>query len=76
MVMTKRIIKLNDGYVIPLDEPIMKSLGLSEGDELELVLRDGSLVYTPIKKTIDDEIFREAADCVMKQYSKALKDLS
>jgi antitoxin component of MazEF toxin-antitoxin module len=74
--MVKKIRKVGNGHMIPLDRAIMELLGLHEGDEVVLSVRDGTLMVTPSNIGMSERERKEATARFRSNYDSVLKRLA
>jgi antitoxin component of MazEF toxin-antitoxin module len=75
--MIKRINKVGNSSALILDKALLELVGLREGGEVQLTVRDGSIVVTPTDpERVDAERFEESLDRVMKSRRDVLRRLA
>lgn len=75
--MIKRLRKVGNSNALILDRTIMELVGLEESGEVQLSVRDGSLVLTPANpRPIRPEQFERALSRVVARRGGALKRLA
>ncbi|MEM6674562.1 MAG: AbrB/MazE/SpoVT family DNA-binding domain-containing protein [Planctomycetota bacterium] len=73
----KRIEKVGNSSSLVLDKAILELIGLKEDGEVQLTIRDGSLIVTPVHpELVDDDRFERALDRVMESRRDALRRLA
>ena len=74
--MLQLLTKVGNSNAILLDQTIMSLIGLDEKSQVDLTVRGGSLVITPVNPTIDPQKFEAATERAMKKYDKLLTRLA
>jgi len=74
--MIKKLVKVGDRHALILDQAILDAMGLREGDEVQLTLRDRTITVCPIASVITDEQFDAAAADVFDRHGEALRRLA
>ncbi|HUS92018.1 MAG TPA: hypothetical protein VM695_09210 [Phycisphaerae bacterium] len=75
--MIEQIRKVGNGSALLLDKAIMELIGLEEHGQVQLTVRDGSLIVTPVNpQPVDEKRFQEALDRVMAERSEVLRRLA
>ena len=74
--MNKKLTKHGNSLALVLDKPLLQLLKINEETVLEISIKNGSLVISPIKKSKKSKKVEEIADHIMDKYSDAFKKLS
>ena len=75
--MIKRINKVGNSSALILDRAILELVGLREGGEVQLTVRDGAIIVTPIDPDrVDRDRFEQSLDRVMKKRRDVLRRLA
>jgi antitoxin component of MazEF toxin-antitoxin module len=75
--MIKQLRKVGNSTALLLDKPILELLGISDRDQVQLTVTNGSLVVTPVQpRTVGQDRFEECVGRVMKKRRKLLDRLS
>jgi antitoxin component of MazEF toxin-antitoxin module len=74
--MVKTIRKVGNGHMIPLDKAIMELLGLHDGDEVVLSVRDCTLTVTPANIGLTDAEREDAVARFRARYDSVLQRLA
>jgi antitoxin component of MazEF toxin-antitoxin module len=75
--MIKQLRKVGNSTALLLDKPILELLGISDRDQVQLTVTNGSLVVTPVQPhAVDESRFEECVGRVMKRRRKLLDRLS
>lgn len=75
--MIKQLRKVGNSRALLLDKPILELLGIAEDGQVQLVIRDGSLIVTPVNpEPIDDDKFQACLKRVTSRRSKLLERLA
>ena len=70
----KKLTRIEQGVAIVLDEALLTPLGLDEKSEVELLVRDGTLVVVP--ETERDRRFRESTEKVNERHGNLFRRLA
>lgn len=76
MTMVKTVRKSGNSHMIPLDRALMELLGLKDGDEVVMSVRDGTLMITPANIGLSPSEREEATKRFRKKYDSVLKRLA
>lgn len=76
MTLVKTVRKSGNSHMIPLDRALMDVLGLKEGDEVVMSVRDGTLMITPANIGLSPAEREEAARRFRVKYDSVLKRLA
>lgn len=75
--MVKRLKKVGNGNALFLDKAILELVGLEEGGEVQLTVRNGSIIIAPVRpKLIDKEKFEASLDRVVTKRREVLRRLA
>jgi antitoxin component of MazEF toxin-antitoxin module len=75
--MVKRLKKVGNGNALFLDKAILELVGLQEGGQVQLTVRDGSIIVTPVfPKVASAERFEAALERVATERRKVLRRLA
>ena len=75
--MIKRLKKVGNGNALFLDRALMELVGLMEGGEVMITVRDGSLILTPAHpESVSQERFEAALDRVTQERREVLRKLA
>ena len=76
--MIKTVTKIGNSKGIILDAALLELAHLKEGDQLSVTVHEGgTLAFTPLKnQTVSNEVFDNAVDEVLEDYSETLTKLS
>lgn len=74
--MVRTIRKVGNDYMIPLEKSLMEQLGLREGDDVVLSVREGVLIVTAASTGLTDEEREDMVDRFYVRYDGVIKDLS
>ncbi len=75
--MIKKLRKVGNSNALVLDRAILELLGLEESGEVQLTIRDGSLIVTPANpRAIDPARFEACLDRVVVDRRSALRRLA
>ena len=74
--MNKKLTKHGNSLALVLDKPLLQLLKINEETVLEISIKNGSLVISPIKKSKKNKKVEEIADSIMDKYNDAFKKLS
>ena len=76
-MITKRLKKVGNGNAIFLERALMELVGLEEGGEVQLSVRDGVILLVPVNpRAVDDDRFEAALDHVTETRRDALRRLA
>jgi len=76
-MITKQLKKVGNGNALFLDRAIMELVGLEEGGEVQLTVRDGVIVVAPVHpRAVDEDRFEAALDKVVRERRDALRRLA
>jgi antitoxin component of MazEF toxin-antitoxin module len=70
----KKLTRIEQGVALVLDEALLAQLGLDESSEVELLVRDGTLVVVP--ETERDRRLREVLDEMDEQHGNVFRRLA
>jgi antitoxin component of MazEF toxin-antitoxin module len=76
--MKKKLTKHGNSTALVLDKALLELLGLSSQSEVEIAIKDGKMIVSPIKKSKrskNDDI-DDIAERIMDKYSDLFKKLS
>ncbi|MCX5922457.1 MAG: hypothetical protein NTX86_03960 [Candidatus Dependentiae bacterium] len=79
--MTKTLTKHGDNLALIIDQSLLKKLKINQKTELELSIKNGTLIIKPIEKPekktkSKDEKIDEVAKKIMKKYASVFKKLA
>jgi antitoxin component of MazEF toxin-antitoxin module len=75
--MIKRINKVGNSSALIFDRALMELVGLKEGSEVQLTVRDGSIILTPANPSkVDPDRFEAALDRVATERRDVLRRLA
>jgi antitoxin component of MazEF toxin-antitoxin module len=75
--MIKKLRKVGNSSAIILDRTVMEMVGLEESGEVQLTVRDGSIIVTPANPRLaDPAAFAKALELVVSRRKSALKKLA
>ncbi len=74
--MNKKLTKHGNSLALVLDKPLLQLLKINEETILEISIKNGSLIISPVKKSKKNKGVEEIADRIMDKYSDAFKKLS
>ena len=75
--MIKRLRKVGNSNAIILDRAVMELAGLDCEGQVQITVRDGSVIITPARpRQVDEKRFREALDRVARRRRSALARLA
>ena len=75
--MIKQLRKVGNSTALLLDKPLLELLGISDRDQVQLTVTNGSLVVTPVQPhAADAGKFEQSVERVMKRRRKLLHRLS
>ena len=75
--MIKHIQKVGNSNALILDRALMELIGLAEGGEVQLTVRDGSILITPANpRPVDRERFEAALERVTNDRREVLRRLA
>jgi len=75
--MIKRIAKVGNSSALILDRALLELVGLKEGGEVQLTVRDGSIIITPARPAlVDPEKFEAALERVVAERRDVLRRLA
>ena len=74
--MNKKLTKHGNILALVLDKPLLQLLKINEETILEISIKNGSLIISPVKKSKKNKGVEEIADRIMDKYSDAFKKLS
>ena len=75
--MTKRLRKVGNSSALILDRALMELIGLEENGNVQLTVRNGSLIMTPARpRPVTREQFDRALDGVVSRRRSALQRLA
>lgn len=75
--MVKQLRKVGNSSAVILDRAILELLGLEENGEVQLTVRGGALVLTPVRpRAISQKRFEESLARVMRKRRTALRRLA
>jgi antitoxin component of MazEF toxin-antitoxin module len=75
--MIKQIKKIGNGNALFLDRAILELVGLEEGGEVQLTVRDGAIIVTPTHpRPVDKARFDAALKRVMTERRDVLRKLA
>jgi antitoxin component of MazEF toxin-antitoxin module len=75
--MVKHLKKVGNSSAITLDKALMELVGLHEGSAVNIEVRDGSLILTPVNPSpIDQERFESSLERVVRSRRKILRRLA
>lgn len=75
--MIKRLKKVGNSNALILDRAIMELVGLEEKGEVQLAVRNGSIIITPAyPKPVDKERFEACLDRVVTERREVLRRLA
>jgi len=75
--MVKRLRKVGNSSALILDRALLELVGLEENGEVQVTLRNGSLILTPANpKQVGPERFEEALSRVVARRRSVLKRLA
>ncbi|MFB3880053.1 MAG: antitoxin [Armatimonadota bacterium] len=75
--MTKRLRKVGNSSALILDRAIMDLIGLEENGDVQLTVRNGSLILTPARpRPVTREQFERALDRVVSRRRGVLRRLA
>jgi antitoxin component of MazEF toxin-antitoxin module len=79
----KKLSKHGNSLALVIDKPILKLLKFDESTQLEIAIKDGSLIIKPVfskqkefSAVQKEKLINEAIEKVMDQYEEALKKLA
>lgn len=75
--MIKQLRKVGNSRALLLDKPILELMGLADDGQVQLVIREGSLIVTPVNpEAVDDDQFQACLKRVTTRRSKLLERLA
>jgi antitoxin component of MazEF toxin-antitoxin module len=75
--MVKQLKKVGNGNALFLDKAILELVGLEEGGEVQLTVRNGSIIIAPVRpKLIDKKKFEASLDRVVTKRREVLRRLA
>ena len=75
--MIKQLSKVGNSNALILDRAILELVGLEEGGEVQIKVRDGSLILTPANpRPVDRKKFKKLLDRVVSERREMLKRLA
>lgn len=74
--MIKTVRKVGNGHMIPLDKSLMELLGLHEGDDVVISVREGTLMVTPARIGLTEKERENAVARFRAKYDGVLKKLA
>ena len=75
--MIKRLRKVGNSSAVLLDKAILELVGLDEGGEVQLTVRNGSLILTPVNPhPVDPDRFEECLRRVVAERREVLRKLA
>lgn len=75
--MIKKLKKVGNSNAVVLDKPLLELVGLREGDAIQIAVREGSIVLTPVSPAlVPEDEFEAALEKVVRTRAKVLKKLS
>lgn len=75
--MIKKLRKVGNSSALILDRAVMEMVGLEESGQVQLTVRDGSIIVTPAHpRQVDPARFRESLDSVISRRRGVLKKLA
>ena len=75
--MIKKLRKVGNSSAIILDRAVMEMVGLEESGQVQLTVRDGSIILTPANPhKVDPARFKEALDSVVSRRRGVLRKLA
>lgn len=75
--MSKKLVKYGRDLALIIEEPILKSLHIDAGTNLEIAVKDGSLIITPSKEGKSrNKSIKETSERIMDKYHKTFEKLS
>jgi len=74
--MIKKLVKVGNSHALIFDRTTMEMMGLREGDEVQVTLRDRTLTVCPTDSLITDERLDAAARDVFDRHGEALRRLA
>jgi antitoxin component of MazEF toxin-antitoxin module len=75
--MVKNLMKVGNSNAVLLDRSLMEAIGLEEGGQIQLTVRDGCIVLAPVSpKFASPEAFRKAAKEFIRDNDAVLRKLA
>ena len=75
--MVKQIKKVGNSSALTLDKAILELVGLKEHGHVQITVRDGSIILTPVQPhLVDEERFEACLDHVVKERRVVLRRLA
>ena len=75
--MIKKLRKVGNSNAIILDHAVMEMVGLEERGQVQVTIRDGSIIVTPANpRRVDPAAFAKALDSVVSRRRGALRKLA
>lgn len=75
--MAKKLEKVANSHALVLDKAIMELVGLEEGGYVQITVRDGSIIMTPVKPyAVDRDRFEAGLEQVVRNRREVLRRLS
>jgi antitoxin component of MazEF toxin-antitoxin module len=75
--MVKQLKKVGNSNALTLDRAIMELVGLEEDGHVQISVRDGSIIVTPVKPhAVDNDRFEACLDRVVRNRREVLRRLA
>jgi antitoxin component of MazEF toxin-antitoxin module len=74
--MHTKLVQLGDNLALMIDPDIARRLKLDEGVQVEIQVRDGALVITPVEDKVRTEAFESALREINRDFGDLLKRLA
>jgi antitoxin component of MazEF toxin-antitoxin module len=75
-MMKTKLIRAGDTVALVIDEAFVEQLGLDENSEVELSVRDGSLIIAPIKDDSRRRRFEDSMNEIHEKYADVFRRLA
>ena len=74
--MRKRITTSGKSAAVPVPREFLALMGIKVGDEVELTIKDRTLVIRPVPQVARDELVKAAVDDIFRRRRSTLKRLA
>lgn len=74
--MIKTLQRRGNSHALVIDKTLMQQLGINPDTELQITVRQGSLVVTPVHVGLGRERVSEVLDGVFERYDETFRELA